>query len=154
MKPTLSVFGERLCGRTAILDLMDNLGRAMAGHHDVLMMGGGNPGRVPELQALWRERMRTLLDDADRFDCTVGNYDPPAGNRAFTEAAASGLNRAFGWRLRPENIAVTQGGQTAFFYLFNLLAGAMPDGRFRRVLLPLSTEYIGYADQPLALKET
>jgi valine--pyruvate aminotransferase len=48
-----------------------------------------------------------------------------------------------------DHVAVTSGGQSAFFYLFNLLAGPRPDG-FRRVLLPLVPEYIGYADQGVA----
>jgi valine--pyruvate aminotransferase len=42
---------------------------------------------------------------------------------------------------------VTCGGQTAFYFLFNLLAGEMPDGTHRKILLPLVPEYIGYANQ-------
>ncbi len=51
--------------------------------------------------------------------------------------------------MSPENIALTSGGQTAFFYLFNLLAGKMPDGTVRKILFPLVPEYIGYAAQGL-----
>jgi valine--pyruvate aminotransferase len=47
----------------------------------------------------------------------------------------------------PQNIAVTAGGQSAYFYLFNLLAGTYDGGRRRKILLPLAPEYIGYADQ-------
>ena len=57
------------------------------------------------------------------------------------------MNSALGWKLGPENLAVTAGGQTAFFYLFNLLAGEMPQGGRSRILLPLVPEYIGYANQ-------
>ena len=57
------------------------------------------------------------------------------------------LQREFGWNVGPENIAVTAGGQTAFFFLFNALAGKMKDGRQRKILLPLVPEYIGYTDQ-------
>ena len=39
------------------------------------------------------------------------------------------------------------GGQTAFFFLFNALAGRFPDGRRKKILLPLLPEYIGYANQ-------
>jgi valine--pyruvate aminotransferase len=43
---------------------------------------------------------------------------------------------------------VTNGGQTAFFFLFNMLAGPAADGRAdRKILLPLAPEYIGYANQ-------
>ena len=48
------------------------------------------------------------------------------------------------------NVALTNGSQSAFLALFNLLAGPGEDGRMRRVLLPLSPEYIGYADLGLA----
>jgi valine--pyruvate aminotransferase len=41
------------------------------------------------------------------------------------------------------------GGQTAFFFLFNALAGHYPDGRHKKILLPLVPEYIGYANQSL-----
>ena len=48
--------------------------------------------------------------------------------------------------LSERNIAITNGSQSAFLALFNLLAGPDGAGRTRRVLLPLSPEYIGYAD--------
>jgi valine--pyruvate aminotransferase len=57
------------------------------------------------------------------------------------------FRREFGWPLGPENVAITSGGQTAFFFLFNTLAGEMPDGRRKKILLPLVPEYIGYANQ-------
>ena len=48
------------------------------------------------------------------------------------------------------NIALTNGSQSAFLALFNLLAGPDGTGRRRRILLPLSPEYIGYGDLGLA----
>ena len=42
------------------------------------------------------------------------------------------------------------GSQSAFLALFNLLAEPDGKGRRRRILLPLSPEYIGYADLGLA----
>jgi valine--pyruvate aminotransferase len=56
------------------------------------------------------------------------------------------LCREYGWNLGAENIALTGGSQSGFFQLFNLLAGEFDDGRFRRILLPLTPEYVGYAD--------
>ncbi|HEX5790222.1 MAG TPA: valine--pyruvate transaminase, partial [Luteolibacter sp.] len=53
----------------------------------------------------------------------------------------------FGWDITPDHVAVTSGGQTAFFLLFNLLAGRMANGSRRKILLPLVPEYIGYANQ-------
>ncbi|NKB41761.1 MAG: aminotransferase class I/II-fold pyridoxal phosphate-dependent enzyme, partial [Ilumatobacter sp.] len=56
----------------------------------------------------------------------------------------------FAWDIQAENIAVTGGGQTAFFLLFNLLAGPQQDGSHKKILFPLAPEYIGYANQGLA----
>jgi valine--pyruvate aminotransferase len=76
------------------------------------------------------------------------NYDPPAGSPVFREAFASFLKRECGWDVTHENVAVLPSSQTAFFLLFNLLAGEAPGGK-RRILYPLVPEYIGYANQGL-----
>jgi valine--pyruvate aminotransferase len=126
---------------------MDDLGRAMTVEPDMRMLGGGNPAAVPEMQALLRRRMHELVEDGVALDRMLGNYDPPRGNPRFLAALASLLRRTFGWDIGPQNLAITTGGQSAFFYLFNLLAGRFEGGRRRKVLLPLAPEYIGYADQ-------
>ena len=144
-----SLAGQKFAGHSGILELMDDLGRAMTVDLQMRMLGGGNPAPVPALHALVRERMRDLLADSDAFDRMLCNYDPPQGNPRFVAALAALLRRKFGWDLGPQNIAVTSGGQSAFFYLFNLLAGRFAGGRTKKILLPLAPEYIGYADQGL-----
>ncbi|HBA3427935.1 TPA: valine--pyruvate transaminase, partial [Escherichia coli] len=59
------------------------------------------------------------------------------------------LREKLGWDIEPQNIALTNGSQSAFFYLFNLFAGRRADGRVKKVLFPLAPEYIGYADAGL-----
>ena len=59
------------------------------------------------------------------------------------------LSNHYGWRLSAENIAVSNGSQSALFILLNLLAGTMPDGSKRTIHLPLAPEYLGYADSGL-----
>lgn len=142
-----SLTGRKLTARSGILELMDDLGRAMTDHPDQLMLGGGNPASVPAVQAIWRTRMRQLLDEGEPFDRMLGNYDPPQGNPRFIRKLAELLKREFQWDVQPENIAVTNGGQSAFFFLFNLLAGTFENQRQRKILLPLCPEYIGYAEQ-------
>ncbi len=144
-----SLAGQKLAGQSGILELMDDMGRAMTVDPQMRMLGGGNPAPVPALQALVRERMREMLADGEAFDRSLFNYDPPQGNPRFLAALAGLLRREFGWNLGPQNLAVTSGGQTAFFCLFNLLAGRFASGRRKRILLPLAPEYIGYADQGL-----
>ncbi len=146
MNIELSTFGNRLGAHTGIQELMHDLGQAMAGQEKLLMLGGGNPAAIPAAQALYRVKLRELLDSG-AIDPVLGNYDTPQGSPAFLEAVAGLLRREFGWNLTRDNIAVTNGSQNAFFYLFNLLAGEFPDGRHKKILLPLCPEYIGYADQ-------
>ena len=149
-----SQLGTRLAGQTGINALMADLGEALAASADPapLMLGGGNPAHIPAMEKVWEERMRAIVSDPTSLRRTLAIYDPPRGNPGCLEALAGLLRREFGWPVGPENIAVTPGGQTAFFQLFNLFAGKMPDGAAGergRILFPLMPEYIGYADQSL-----
>jgi valine--pyruvate aminotransferase len=144
-----SIAGQKLTRQSGILELMDDLGRAMTVDPEMRMLGGGNPAAVPGMQALLRARLQEMLAEGDGFDRMLVNYDPPQGNPRFIRALADLLQREFGWDIGPENIAITGGGQSAFFFLFNLLAGKFPGGRSKKILLPLAPEYIGYADQGL-----
>lgn len=148
MSYEFSQFGRHLGGGSGIEELMDDLGHALTGGGaDIKMLGGGQPARIPEMNAVWRRRLEELAEEAGGIDRTLTTYDPPKGNPRFLEALAKLFRSSFGWEIGPENIAVTPGGQTAFFFLFNLLAGRMPDGGRKKILLPLVPEYIGYSDQ-------
>ena len=142
----LSKFARRFSEHSGIILLMDDMAGAMAGGQDVLMLGGGNPAHIPEVQAFFRERMQHILDTPGEFARVVGDYDPPQGNMKFLEAIADLLNREYGWRLTAENVALTTGSQSAFFLLFNMFAGEFADAGARKILLPMAPEYIGYGD--------
>ncbi|SHO50531.1 valine--pyruvate transaminase [Desulfopila aestuarii] len=142
-----SEFGQQLTCNAGILSLMDDLGEAKAtGGDNMIMMGGGNPGVVPEFQDLLRKRLRDICDDPCQFHRLIGAYDPPQGESAFVAGLARMLRQELGWQLGPENICLTNGSQTAFFMLFNLFAGRYGDGTKKKICLPLAPEYIGYAD--------
>lgn len=144
----ISEFGKHLGCGSGIEDLMDDLGNALAtGGPEIRMLGGGQPARIPEINEVWRRRIEELMDEAGGLERAMTCYDPPKGNPRFISALADLFRNSFGWQIGPENIAITPGGQTAFFFLFNLLAGRMPDGTRRKILLPLVPEYIGYANQ-------
>jgi len=148
MDISFSKFGDRLRSGCGIFDLMADLGDALTENPNMRMMGGGNPGHIPAVQEVWRERMQELVSgDTGEFDRMLANYDGPQGSPAFLEAMADLLNRENGWNLKPSNLAITNGGQTAFFFLFNILAGECADGARKKILLPLVPEYIGYANQ-------
>jgi valine--pyruvate aminotransferase len=141
----LSRFGERFTEDSAILRLMDDIGEAAASGGKMLLLGGGNPARIPEVEATFHRHLVRLAERGELVDL-VATYDTPQGHPLFREALADLLRRKCGFPLKPSNIALTNGSQTSFFYLFNLLAGAAGDGRRRKILFPLSPEYIGYAD--------
>ena len=145
----LSLFGERFSAGSGILSLMDDLGNALAAG-DMIMMGGGNPGHVPEVQDILRKELQLLADDPVNFQKLIGIYDPPPGKREFLEALSGMLSEEYGWAIGPENICLTNGSQGGFFLLFNMLAGIFADGRKKKILLPLAPEYIGYADLGLS----
>ena len=145
-----SNIGLRLAGGSGIGTLMDDLGHALANAGpDLKMLGGGQPAQIPEINEIWRKRLQEISGSEADSNRMLTTYDPPQGNPGFMKAIADLLRESFGWDLSEENIALTSGGQTAFFYLFNLLAGEMPDGTVRRILFPLVPEYIGYAAQGL-----
>lgn len=150
MNPRFSKVGTLLAGGSGIGDLMDDLGHALANAGpDLKMLGGGQPAQIPEINAIWQQRLHEISASEADSHRMLTTYDPPQGNPAFIAAIAELLRESFGWEVGAENIALTSGGQTAFFYLFNLLAGEMPDGTKRRILFPLVPEYIGYAAQGL-----
>ncbi len=150
MNYPFSKIGLGLAGGSGIGELMDDLGHALAnGGPDLKMLGGGQPAQIPEINAIWRRRLLEIAEDAPATNRMLSTYDPPQGNPAFISAIAGLLSETFGWDISEENVCLTSGGQTAFFYLFNLLAGEMPDGTKRKILLPLVPEYIGYAAQGL-----
>ncbi|MDT8319767.1 MAG: valine--pyruvate transaminase [Xanthomonadales bacterium] len=145
----LSAFGEKLAGESGIVGLMDDIGHAVVENPDMIMMGGGNPGRLPGMEAVFRQRLEMLLQDPAQRQRLFGLYQSPAGDLAFRDALAAFLRRQYGWALSRDNIAVSNGSQSAFFLLFNMLAGRMSDGSRRTIHLPLIPEYLGYADAGL-----
>lgn len=142
----LSRFGKKITRGSGISQLMADLGRALSGHEEMLMLGGGNPAHIPQVQQRFRECMRRMLDQHGVFERAIGNYDGPQGNMAFIEALVALFQQEFGWDITPANIALTNGSQTAFFILFNIFGGTYEDGSRKKILLPLAPEYIGYAD--------
>ena len=142
----LSAFGEKFSGSTGIVELMDDLGTALNENPDMIFMGGGNPGRIPEAEAIFKKRLEAALQDPQQLHSLMGIYQSPQGDKLFLNQIASLLRKEFGWDVSERNIAISNGSQPAFFILYNMLAGAMPDGTHRSIHLPLAPEYIGYTD--------
>ncbi len=142
----LSKFGQHYSKGSGILSLMDDLGKAMEGDDNVLMLGGGNPAYIPEVQQLLRTELTNILETPNALEKMLGDYDTPQGKNQFLQAIVNLFNTKYDWGLTTENIALTNGSQNAFYYLFNMFAGDYNDGSHKKILLPLAPEYIGYAD--------
>ncbi|MBI9107136.1 MAG: valine--pyruvate transaminase [Spirochaetales bacterium] len=144
-----SKFGERFLSDSGIKDLVDDLGK-YAGVEGTCMLGGGNPALIPEINEIWRSRIREILQNDDEYERMLGLYDTSIGKLAFFDNLAEMLHNEYGWAVTGKNIAVINGSQTSCFLLFNMLSGELPGGKageIGKILLPLMPEYIGYADQ-------
>lgn len=145
-----SSFGQRYSRHSGISQLMEDLGHALSGDKKLLMLGGGNPAHIPEVQAFLQERLQRMAENPAELAHVIGNYDPPKGESQFINALARLFRDQYGWNIGPENIALTAGSQSAFFLLFNMFAGDFEDGSHKQILFPLAPEYIGYSDVALS----
>ena len=146
MEYELSDFGKRFAGKIGIAELMDDLGSALSADPAPLMLGGGNPAHVPEIQEIIRQRMVGILDQPGEFERLIGNYDTPQGSALFLDVLTDLFRREYGWGISSENIALTNGSQNAFLSLFNLFAGRFEGSQRKQIMLPLTPEYIGYTE--------
>ncbi len=138
-----SNFGNHFSGNSGITTLMEDLSEGLS-REGMIMMGGGNPAAIPEVQAKLKQTLDELYQSGEMLSA-LANYDGPQGNTAFLETLAEFFREQFGWNITSRNLALTHGSQSAFFVLFNSFAG-QSDKNSRKILLPLVPEYIGYSD--------
>lgn len=147
----LSDFGKKLAEHSGIQQLMDDLGTPLPEGMPSYQLGGGNPARVPLVEAAYREQMQNLLASSDDFENAIARYDTPQGRVSFIETLSTFFRREYNWDIGPENIAITNGSQSAFFFLFNMFSGTFSEkGKptiQKKIVFPLVPEYVGYADQ-------
>ena len=147
-----SKFGEKFIKNSGILQLMDDLGNALNSQQPINMLGGGNPARIDKVNQTYWSVFKTLAEGemGSMAIENIGNYSTPQGDAKFIAALVDFFNRHYDWGLTTDNIALTNGSQNAFFYLFNLFGGQFDDqaqgGIDKKILLPLAPEYVGYAD--------
>ena len=69
----VSKFGRKMAVQSGIGQLMDDLGAAARAQHEVLMLGGGNPAHIPEVDRCLRQSMTAMLSDGARFERAIGS---------------------------------------------------------------------------------
>ncbi|GEM76307.1 valine--pyruvate transaminase [Vibrio sagamiensis] len=139
-----SKFGEKFNQYSGITQLMDDLNDGLR-TPGAIMLGGGNPAAIPAMLDYFHQASEELLASGELI-AALANYDGPQGKDAFVKALVRLFRNTYGWDISEKNISLTNGSQSGFFYLFNLLAGKQPDGSHKKILLPLAPEYIGYGD--------
>ncbi len=144
---SFSAFGDKFTRHSGITRLMEDMGEGLR-TPGAVMLGGGNPAQIPAMNDYFQQLLQQMHDEGKLTDALC-NYDGPRGKAVLLDALAEMLRKEQGWDIQPQNIALTNGSQSAFFYLFNLYAGRRADGTKKRVLFPLAPEYLGYADAGL-----
>ncbi|MFY2510086.1 valine--pyruvate transaminase [Vibrio pectenicida] len=139
-----SKFGEKFNQYSGITRLMDDLNDGLR-TPGAMMLGGGNPAAIPAMLEYFHQACKEMLTNG-KLVAALANYDGPQGKDDFITALAGVLKQTYGWDITAKNISLTNGSQSGFFYLFNLLAGQQTDGSHKKILLPLAPEYIGYGD--------
>lgn len=139
-----SNFGKKFTQKTGILQLMDDLGNALNSDKPVNMLGGGNPAKIEEVNQAFEHVLQQIAQSGEGLE-NMSNYSTPQGDAKLIDALVNFFNQEYDWGLTSDHIALTNGSQNAFFYLFNLFGGQFADGE-KQILLPLAPEYIGYAD--------
>jgi len=100
---------------------------------DIIMLSTGQPG-VPPPRWLRELASKALLEDSTR----LYSYTPSPGRLSLREAIASDLEELGGFRLSPEQVVATAGGQEA---MFAVLSAVLGEGDRVVVLDPM---YFGY----------
>ncbi|WP_076408706.1 valine--pyruvate transaminase [Shewanella sp. UCD-KL12] len=142
-----SKFGEKFNRYSGITRLMDDLNEGLR-TPGAIMLGGGNPATIPAMQDYFQQATTEMLANGELI-AALSNYDGPQGKDTFLASLANLLRETYGWDISEKNISLSNGSQSAFFNLFNLLAGKQVDGSHKKILLPLAPEYIGYNDAGL-----
>ena len=132
-----SDFGQRFSRYTGITHLMDDLNQGLM-QEDVVMLGGGNPARIPAVIDAFNDVLENLQARGELLKA-LANYDGPQGKQVFLESLVEYFNAAYGWGISSANIALTHGSQSAFFALFNSFAGKSGT-RQKHILLPITPE--------------
>ncbi len=139
-----SKFGEKFNRYSGITQLMDDLNDGLR-TPGAIMLGGGNPAAIEPMLHYFKQASHDMLNSGELISA-MANYDGPQGKDSFLKSLAQLLRDTYDWPISEKNITLTNGSQSGFFQLFNLLAGEQSDGSHKKILLPIAPEYIGYGD--------
>lgn len=156
-----SQFAKKFTKPTGISQLMEDI-KAAADRQALdgtrmNMLGVGNPASIAEVNTALMASYQNISQNAQGSSAldSLTSYAPPQGDLTFIQALVDFFNRHYGWGICSDNVAITNGSQNGFFYLFNMFSGKFdaPAGSEKHhaqinksILLPLVPDYVGYGD--------
>jgi len=145
MAYNLSHFGTQMSQLTGVRAIMKDIIETLrqAGEREFINLSAGNPVIIPEVENLWRDCTRELLESSE-YGEVVCRYGSSQGYEPFIEAIVNDFNHRYGLNLTDRNILITPGSQSLYFYAANAFGGYTDDGTLKEIVLPLSPEYTGY----------
>lgn len=112
---TFSLFGDKFTRHSGITLLMEDLNDGLR-TPGAIMLGGGNPAQIPEMQDYFQTLLTDMLESGKATDALC-NYDGPQGKTELLTLLAGMLREKLGWDIEPQNIALTNGSQSVVFLL-------------------------------------
>ncbi|MBP0019809.1 MAG: valine--pyruvate transaminase [Cyanobacteria bacterium SBLK] len=145
MTLNLSQFGLRISQRTGVREIMKDIIETLrAGEgREFINLSVGNPVILPEIEQLWRDCTAELLVDGS-YGEVVCRYGMSQGYTPLIEAIAEDFNQRYNLNLDERNILISPGSQALYFYGANAFGGYDPNGKLKRIVLPLNPDYTGY----------
>lgn len=142
--PRLSKLGDRMSQLTGVRAIMKDIIETLA-NTDVrwINLSAGNPLILPEAEQMWRDYTAELLAEP-AFGEVLCRYGSSQGYEPFIEVIADYFRQEYGWNVTPQQVLVTSGSQSLYFFAANSFGGESSSGDLRSVLLPLSPDYTGY----------
>ncbi len=141
----LSLIGQQMSQLTGVRAIMKDIIETLRSGGDAswIDLSAGNPVILPEVEQLWREQAQKIIDSPD-FGPIIARYGSSQGYEPMIEAVVSFFSQRYSLSLGPENVLITPGSQSIYFFAANSFAGPMAGGGMKKVLLPLSPDYTGY----------
>lgn len=92
---TFSLFGDKFTRHSGITLLMEDLNDGLR-TPGAIMLGGGNPAQIPEMQDYFQTLLTDMLESGKATDALC-NYDGPQGKTELLTLLAGMLREKLGW---------------------------------------------------------
>lgn len=136
--------GKRIVKLTGVRSIMADIQKAMeGGTAKIINLGAGNPVAIKGMSEVWERQYKALMTQTELFMNCMGRYNQTRGLPMLLDAICEYFSENFGLSLSRNNVLVSPGSQSIYFYAANLFTGRLA-GEPRHLLLPNLPDYTGY----------